>query len=184
MKFYQQVEHQLGDDAPTPSTSDPDSISSDTTDVPELDIKTSTPPTAMKHSLSFDALMTTTSKKPRIAAKSSIRVALETKDEPKGLLKYFLKATEVEHQDHLARMDEEVTLWSEKRRFEEQREDQRKVLRKRRRDAERKRLQRTRLKNLEIMSGLRSPGGRRRKVQKILDGCVPILTTYFFSDRT
>jgi len=159
-------------------------MSSDTTDDPELDIKASTPPTAIKRSLSFDVSMTTTSKKPQIAANSLIWVALETKDELKGLLKYFLKTTEVEYQDYLACIDEEVTLWSEKRRLEEQREDQRKVLWKRWCDTDCKHLQHTRLKNLEIISGLWSPGGRRHKVQIILDGCVPILTTYFFSDRT
>ena len=47
-------------------------------------------------------------KKARLHAQSSIRKAIEAKGEPRGLLQYFKKATEAEHEAYLDRTTAEL----------------------------------------------------------------------------
>jgi hypothetical protein len=103
-------------------------------------------------------------KKPCDKSVSSIRKALE-KDKPyQGLLKYFGKATAEEHQLDLDRMADEVKGRSEEVTLLALREERQKKTREQRQATERKRLQRAKMKNREILLGLRSPGGTKRQV--------------------
>lgn len=99
---------------------------------------------------------------------SSICAALQDNKKNKqwpGLLRYFNKATEEEHHKYIAQMDEEMkarmddTLlsveWSKLKQEEKKCQYQK----------EKKHSQRARLKNQEIMRGLRSPGGTKWQVK-------------------
>jgi hypothetical protein len=91
--------------------------------------------------------------------------AVEKQVAAPGLFQYFKKATDEERKEYFARMDEEMEIRLEKERFYSQKaklEQERKI---RNQNRERKRLQRIRKKNLEINSGLRSPGGTKCQVR-------------------
>jgi len=95
---------------------------------------------------------------------SLIRKALE-KDKPRqGLLKYFSKATAEERQLYLDRTADEGKGRSEELALLALREELQKKTRERRWATERKRLQRAKMKNQEVLLGLRSPRGTKRRV--------------------
>ena len=103
---------------------------------------------------------------------SSIRTGLEKteaavgkKEAAPGLFQYFRKATDEERKEYSARMDEELKTRLERENSYSQKaklEQERKI---RNQNRERKQLQRIRKKNLEIKSGLRSPGGTKHQVR-------------------
>lgn len=100
--------------------------------------------------------------------KSSIRKALESYNandtddkQPKGLLRFFKKATKEEHDQYQQRMKEEL-----KSRMEDIEHYKKKAQERMKRNTrisarERKRCQRERKKYLEIKEGIRSPGGKK-----------------------
>jgi hypothetical protein len=94
---------------------------------------------------------------------STIRNALEG-GKREGLLRYFRKATHKEHEDHLQQMTEYIESRSEEMTLKAQQDKHRHKLMKQKKATERKRLQQAKLKNIEIISGLRSPGGRKQQV--------------------
>ena len=103
---------------------------------------------------------------------SSIRAGLEKTEAAVGkqeaaprLFQYFRKATDEEQKEYLARMDEEIENRMEKENFYSQKVKLERETKIRNQNRERKRLQRKRTKNLEIKSGLRSPGGSKRQVR-------------------
>jgi len=108
-------------------------------------------------------------KQPCTKSVSSIRAALQNNEKNQqrpGLLRYFNKATEEEHHKYLAQIDEEMkdrtedTLllaeWAKLKHEEKRCQYER----------EKKCAQCARLKNQEIMAGLRSPGGSKQQVKK------------------
>jgi hypothetical protein len=110
-----------------------------------------------------------TRKKPR-HRESSIRQALESKEPPHGLLLYFHKATESEHEKWVAQSSIDVAERADNIHWKQERRIQVMVEERRQRATDRKRAQRTRDKKSEIARGLRSPGGSRMKVSINLIG--------------
>lgn len=96
--------------------------------------------------------------------KSSIRRALEKEGPPTGILSYFRKATETERKEALDRSSDEIREKMDEMQEREKKARLRKENTERRQARERKRLQRARMKNLQISTGIRSPGGRKRQV--------------------
>jgi hypothetical protein len=98
------------------------------------------------------------------ACTSSIRVALEDDGPPQGLLQYFRKATEREHQEQNSRAMFDIQAYQDD---VEQNSKQLKRIKKQRhreRATERKRASRARRKDMEIKAGIRSPSGTLRQV--------------------
>jgi hypothetical protein len=102
-------------------------------------------------------------KKTCLEVTSSIRTALES-EKPRGILNYFKKATESECAAYQARMAEEITMRMEEEIWREGKAKQTKHAMIQRRAKERKQEQRRREKDREILAGLRSPGGTKRRV--------------------
>lgn len=103
---------------------------------------------------------------------SSIRTGLEKteaavgkQEAAPGLFQYFRKATDKERKEYLARMDEEIETRLEIENFYSRKAELKQETRIRNQNRERKRLQRIRVKNLEIKSGLRSAGGTKHQVR-------------------
>jgi len=108
-------------------------------------------------------------KRPCTKSVSSIRAALqdnERKQHQPGLLRYFNKATEEEHRIYLARTDEEMKSRMDDTLLSAERAKLYREEKRRRYEKEKKRCQRAKLRNQEIMRGLRSPGGTKRRVKK------------------
>lgn len=103
-------------------------------------------------------------KKARPQNQSSIRRALERKEAPHGLLLYFCKATESEHQKWVNQSTIDVAERADDVRWQQETRISMMENERRQRATDRKREQRKREKNFEIARGLRSPGGRRIKV--------------------
>jgi hypothetical protein len=106
-------------------------------------------------------------KKARPQALSSIRKALEVKGKPRGVLQYFRKATEAEHQAYLERTTAELMERGCNEQWKKEKRDKILQEEKRQRARERKRRQRERKKKIEISCGLRSPGGTKIKVKTL-----------------
>jgi hypothetical protein len=106
-------------------------------------------------------------KKARLHAQSSIRKAIEEKGKPRGLLQYFKKATEEEHQAYLDRTTAEVKKNAENEKWKKDRYEKVLQVKKRQHARERKQIQREREKKRQISCGLRSPGGTKIKVNII-----------------
>ena len=104
-----------------------------------------------------------TMKKARLHVQSSIRKAIE-EGEPRGLLLYFKKATEEEHQAYIDRTTADVKENAENEQWNKDQHERILQVKKRLRARERKRKQRMREMKKEIASGLRSPGGTKIKV--------------------
>jgi hypothetical protein len=105
-----------------------------------------------------------TKKKSRPQVLSSIRKALEKKGEPRGVLQYFRKVTEAEHQAYLKKSTAELMeraddeQWKIEKRKKTLQEEKRQCAR------ERKQRQHDRKKRTEISCGLHSPGGTKIRV--------------------
>lgn len=106
---------------------------------------------------------------------SSIRAGLEKteaavgkQEVALGLFQYFKKATDEERKEYLARMDEDIENRMEKEKFYSRKAKLMRETKIRNQNRERKRLQRKRTKNLEVKSGLRSPGGTKRQVRLMI----------------
>jgi hypothetical protein len=102
-------------------------------------------------------------KKTRIEMASSVRSGLES-GTPHGILRFFKKATEEDHQAYLARSSEEIQQRMEEDEWKNNRIKERKKMIERKREKKKKREQRDRKKKQEIIEGLRSPGGTKKKV--------------------
>jgi hypothetical protein len=103
-------------------------------------------------------------KKSRMEVTSSIRTALKSEQPQHGILNYFNKATDSEYAAYQARMAEEIETRMEKNVWKEGKAKQIKHALIQRRAKERKRAQRRRKKDHEILAGLRSPGGTKHQV--------------------
>ena len=145
-------------------------ISSHTETSPPRNLK-ETPVTARKrsHSLHQNHSSASPMKKTRT---SSIRAGLEKTEAAEGnmeaapgLFQYFKKATEEERKEYLARMDEEIETRLERENFYSLKAKRERETRIWNQNRDRKRRQRMRMKNLEIKSGLRSPGGTKHQVR-------------------
>lgn len=99
-------------------------------------------------------------KKPRTSSKSSIHIGLESK-KPQGILNYFKQATESEHRDYLAKMNQDARNNMEVAEWEQKRAKMFSEAEMRLKAKNRKRKQREREKKKEIRAGLRSPGGTK-----------------------
>ena len=105
-------------------------------------------------------------KKARLHAQSSIRKAIE-EGKPRGLLLYFKKATEAEHQAYIDRTTAEVKEHAENEQWNKEQHKRILQFKKRLNARERKRKQRVREVRKEVASGLRSPGGTKIKVSVV-----------------
>lgn len=103
----------------------------------------------------------------KLRIKSSISIGLEKgeADDGKkpGLFQYFRKASKEDQKEYDARTTEELKEQMDKVLLEERKAKRAEKLKIRGRNRERKRRQRGRKVNLEIESGLRSPGGTKRR---------------------
>ena len=105
----------------------------------------------------------------KVHKESSIRRALllaeeaEENEQP-GLLKWLKKASDKEHRLQVAREHEKLRATQEDREYQERLANVAKEERKREGARLRKRNERARKKDADIASGLRSPGGTKRKV--------------------
>jgi hypothetical protein len=116
-----------------------------------------------EHAAAVNTSSSPTKKKARLHAQSSIRKAIE-EGKPRGLLQYFKKATEEEHQAYLDRTTAEAKENAENEQWNKDRHEKTLQVKKRLRARERKRKQRGREVKEEISCGLRSPGGTKIKV--------------------
>ena len=151
------------------ATNSDHSMSSDTnSDDSEGDHSSPSPqPTVTKWSWPFEGTkkeISPKAKKSRMGVTSSIRTALESERPQHGILNYFKKATESECAAYQARMAEEITMRMENEVWTEGKARQTKHALIQRRAKERKQEQRRREKDREILAGLRSPGGTKRRV--------------------
>lgn len=103
-------------------------------------------------------------KKTRIEMTSSVRSALESGTHH-GILRFFTKATEEDHQAYLARSSEEIQQRMEEDEWKNNRIKEKKKMINRERERKKKREQRDRKKKREIIEGLRSPGGTKKTVR-------------------
>ena len=114
---------------------------------------------------------TITQTKPILKRESSIRKALEFgKDHPDsttGLLKYFSQGTKEDGDTYWKREEERTVVNLEKKDFKKKSVDMEKKLYKRELARVRQQRKRDRIKGREINQGVRSPGGRKRKVSQI-----------------
>ena len=106
-----------------------------------------------------------TVKKARLYAQSSIRKAIEEK--PRGLLLYFKKATEAEHQAYIDRTTAEVKENAENEQWNKDQHKRILQVKKCLNAREKKRKQRLREVKKEVASGLRGPGGTKIKVSVV-----------------
>lgn len=123
-----------------------------------------------KRSCSHDENGTSVNPTKKLRFKSSICKGLEkgeAADDGKkpGLFQYFKKASQEEQKEYDARTTEELKERMEKVLLEECRAKQVEKIKIRDGNREQKRHQRERKVNLEIKSGLRSPGGTKRRVR-------------------
>jgi hypothetical protein len=102
-------------------------------------------------------------KKARLHAQSSIRKAVE-EGKPRGLLLYFKKATEEEHQAYFDRTTADVKENAENEKWIKDQRERILQVKKCLHARERKRKQRAREVKKEVACGLRSPGGTKIKV--------------------
>ncbi len=125
-------------------------------------------PKPIKHSASAD--LDRAPKRVRTRTESSIHAALESKPEGPwtGLLMYFSKATNEEHQQHLNHTSEEVRNKAEEMALQKKRAEEKKKVQMRSWGKERKGKQQARIRNEEILAGLRSPGGTRHRVNSAI----------------
>ena len=107
-------------------------------------------------------------KKLQFKATSYIRIGLEKGEaadgKKPGLFQYFRKASQEDKKEYNARTNEELKERMEKVLLEERKAKQAEKKKIQDANRERKRRQRKRRVNLEIKSGLRSPGGTKHQV--------------------
>ena len=103
-------------------------------------------------------------KKNRTEVILSIWTALESEQPQHGILNYFKKATDSERAAYQARMAEDIAMRMEEKGWREGKAKQTKRALIQRQAKERKQAQRRREKDREILAGLRSPGGTKRRV--------------------
>jgi hypothetical protein len=115
------------------------------------------------HEHAVNTSSSSTMKKARLHAQSSIRKAVE-EGKPGGLLLYFKKATEAEHQAYLDRTTAEAKENAENKQWNKGQRERILQVKKRVQARERKRKQRAREMKVEVACGLHSPGGTKSKV--------------------
>jgi hypothetical protein len=119
------------------------------------------------HDHTVDTSTSSPTKKARLHVQSSIRKAIEKKGKPPGLLQYFKKATEAEHQVYLDRTTAEVKENAENEQWKKDQYERVLQVKKRQHAKERKQKQREKEMKRQVSCGLRSPGGTKRKVNII-----------------
>ena len=143
------------------------------TSVSSLNYKLATPhpPCSNLHKRTYDEhavniSSSPTAKKARLHVQSSIRKALE-EAKPRGLLQFFKKATEEEHQAYLDRTTAEAKERAENEQWKKDQHEKILQAKKCLQARQRKQKQRRREVKKEISCGLRSPGGTKIKVNII-----------------
>ena len=114
------------------------------------------------HEHSVNTSSSPTMKKAQLHAQSSIRKAIE-EGKPQGLLQYFKKATEAEHQAYIDRTTAEVKENVENEQWNKDQHEKNLQVKKCLRARERKRKQQGK-EMKEVACGLRSPGGTKKRV--------------------
>ena len=119
------------------------------------------------HEHTVDTSTSSPTKKARLHVQSSIRKAIEKEGKPSGLLQYFKKATEAEHQAYLDRTTAEVRENAENEQWKKDQYERVLQVKKRQHAKERKQKQQEREMKRQVSCGLRSPGGTKKKVNII-----------------
>ena len=140
----------------------PESDSESNSDLESSLLSRKIPP--KRHADDAETLELNKPKRSRTETNSSICIALQKKGPPMGILRFFHKATEEEHQAFLSRSLEEIQSHAEDVHNRELHHALHKKNKERRQARERKRTHRVRMRKIEIAAGLRSPGGKKRQV--------------------
>ena len=110
----------------------------------------------------------TTTPKPVLKRDSSIRKALDFSKDNKGsnigLLKYFGQGTKEDIEEYWKKEEERSAVNQEKEDFKKKSVDMEKRLHKRELARVRQQRKRDKIKEREVKEGVRSPGGKKRKV--------------------
>lgn len=115
-----------------------------------------------RHADDTDTLESNEPKRTCTGIDSAIRIALQKKGPPTGILRFFHKVTEEEQQEFLNRSSEEIRRCTEELQIRLQCQALHKKDKERKLARERKRAQRIRMRKWEIAAGLRSSTGKKK----------------------
>lgn len=101
------------------------------------------------------------------SVRNALEFAKEHQDSNIGLLKYFSQGTKEDEDVYWRREEERTAVNQEKQNFEDKSVDMDKKLHNRELARVRQQRKRDRIKGKEIKEGVRSPGGKKRKVNQI-----------------